>query len=103
MLQRRCVPEFNRNAFKIQSPAYVGCAHQVKRRMLDHDPDLDSLAGSSNMPKLTIACIRYMGLKPVVHTTPIVMVWKDSQISLSEILVTVLAQSLASLDGFNIS
>ncbi|RYP53031.1 hypothetical protein DL769_010575 [Monosporascus sp. CRB-8-3] len=70
--------------------------------MLAHAPDLSSLASSSSMLKLMLACIRYMGLKPIVHTVPMVMVWEEEQIPLSEILVTVLAQSLATHHGLNV-
>ncbi|RYP67452.1 hypothetical protein DL771_007230 [Monosporascus sp. 5C6A] len=102
MLDRRRDAGFALDTAQAQSPVYVGCAHQVKKRMLAHDPDLGNLAGSSSMLKLSLACIRSMGLKPMVTTIPLVMVWKEDQIALSEILVTVLAQSLISLNGFNI-
>ncbi|RYP26369.1 hypothetical protein DL768_011737 [Monosporascus sp. mg162] len=102
MLTRRRDGHFDGNVHQVQSPVYIGCAHQVKKRMLAHDPDLSSLAGSSSMLKLMLACIRYMGLKPMVRSVPMVMVWKEEQIPLSEILVTVLAQSLVTHHGLNI-
>ncbi|RYO96248.1 hypothetical protein DL765_011629 [Monosporascus sp. GIB2] len=102
MLTRRRDGHFDGNVHQAQSPVYVGCAHQIKKRMLAHDPDLSSLAGSSSMLKLMLASIRYMGLKPMVHSVPMVMVWKGEQIPLSEILVTVLAQSLVTQHGLNL-
>lgn len=102
MLHRRQDENFQSNVPQKQSPVYVGCAHHVNKRSLAHDPGLGSLLGSSSMLKLMLACIRYMGLKPLVHTIPLVMVWKEEQISLSEILVTVLAQSLVTVHGLNI-
>ncbi|RYP56175.1 hypothetical protein DL769_009959 [Monosporascus sp. CRB-8-3] len=102
MLARRRDRAFDAGVFQAQSPVYVGCAHQVKKRMLAHDPDLGSLAGSSSMLKLSLACIRSMSLRPLVTSIPLVMVWEEDQIPLAEILVTVLAQSLISLHGFNI-
>ncbi|KAI0846194.1 hypothetical protein F5Y00DRAFT_254742 [Daldinia vernicosa] len=101
MLSRRVDAQFDGEAYQIACPTYVGCGHRVSSR-LQHNPDYSSMSRSPNTLKLLISCIRYLGLKPIVHTIPMVMVWEEVQIPLAEMLVTVLAQSLITINGLNI-
>ncbi|KAH9907085.1 hypothetical protein F4778DRAFT_613623 [Xylariomycetidae sp. FL2044] len=101
-LRNRLSADYDQEVYQLTAPAYVGCSHRVKKRAIHHDPDYGNLSGSSSMLKLLLCCIGEMGLRPQVHTIPIVMVWEENQIQLSEILVHVLAQSLVSLNGLNI-
>ncbi|KAI2784201.1 hypothetical protein F4815DRAFT_491281 [Daldinia loculata] len=102
MLGRRANPDFDGDVPQLSSPVYIGCGMGVPKRMIQHDPDFNSLETSSHVLRLLISCIRYSGLKVLVHGVPVVMVWDESQISLAEVLVTVLAQSLISLNGLNV-
>ncbi|KAI1656302.1 hypothetical protein F4813DRAFT_397700, partial [Daldinia decipiens] len=102
MLGRRVNPDFDGNVRQLSSPVYIGCGMGVPKRMLQHDPDFNSLDTSSHALRLLISCARYSGLNVLVHGVPIVMVWEETQISLAEVLVTVLAQSLISLNGLNV-
>ncbi|KAI1411324.1 hypothetical protein F5Y13DRAFT_191262 [Hypoxylon sp. FL1857] len=102
MLGRRVDTDVDGGVHQLSSPVYVGCSHSVKKRMVSHDPEAGDMKSSSNVLRLLVSCIRYLGLKVIVHTIPICMVWEESQIPLSEILVTVLAQSLISMNGLNV-
>ncbi|KAI1134686.1 hypothetical protein F5Y05DRAFT_416840 [Hypoxylon sp. FL0543] len=102
MLKRRVNMNVDGGAYQISSPAYVGCSHAVLKRMVTHNAEFSNLKSSSNVLKLLVACIRYIGLTPIVHTIPICMVWEEAQIPLSEMLATVLAQSLISDNGLNV-
>ncbi|KAF3063587.1 hypothetical protein GL218_01145 [Daldinia childiae] len=103
MLGRRVDARFDGEVHQISCPAYVGYDHRVPSKMQQHNPDYSSMAQSSNTLKLLISCIRYMGLNPIVHTVPMVMVWEESDVPLAEILVTVLAQSLVTINGLNVA
>ncbi|KAI1410070.1 hypothetical protein F5Y13DRAFT_202695 [Hypoxylon sp. FL1857] len=102
MLRRRVNPNFDPDVPQLSSPAYVGCSHMVSKRMINHNPDFSNLLSSSNVWRLLIECIRHIGLRAIVHTIPIIMVWEKPQIRLSEVLVTVLSQSLISQNGLNV-
>ncbi|KAI1480863.1 hypothetical protein F4774DRAFT_424774 [Daldinia eschscholtzii] len=102
MLGRRVNPALDGKVFQLSSPVYVGCGTVLTRRMIQHNPSYHNMVTSSNALKLLISCIRYMGLKPIVHEIPVVMVWEPKQVQLAEILVTVLSQSLISLSGLNV-
>ncbi|KAI1774831.1 hypothetical protein F4818DRAFT_416865 [Hypoxylon cercidicola] len=102
MLRKRINEDFDENVYQTSSPGYVGCGRRMPRRLLLHDPDYGDMSQSSTVLKLLVACIRYMGLKPTVHTVPIMRVWEQAQIGLSEVLVTVLAQSLITIGGLNV-
>ncbi|KAH9907086.1 hypothetical protein F4778DRAFT_613667 [Xylariomycetidae sp. FL2044] len=93
----------NDDEYQLTCPQYIGCSHRVKKRVMDHDSLYSSgLNHSSSMLKLLLACLMQMELKPKVAGIPVVMVWDESQIHLSEILVHVLTMSLVSLKGLNI-
>ncbi|KAI0852148.1 hypothetical protein F5Y00DRAFT_251533 [Daldinia vernicosa] len=102
MLGRRVNPDFDGDVPQISSPVYIGCGMGVPKRMIQHDPNFNSLDTSSHVLRLLISCIRYSGLKVFVHGVPVIMVWDEPQISLAEVLGTVLAQSLISLNGLNV-
>ncbi|OTA96353.1 hypothetical protein M434DRAFT_9022 [Hypoxylon sp. CO27-5] len=102
MLRRRVNPNFDPDVPQVSSPAYADCSHNVSQAMPNHDPDNSSLLSSSNVWRLLILCIQYIGLRVIVRTVPIIMVWEESQIQLSEVLVTVLSQSLITQNGLNV-
>ncbi|KAI2779028.1 hypothetical protein F4815DRAFT_475894 [Daldinia loculata] len=103
MLGRRMDASFDGEVHQLSCPVYVGCGRRVPSRLLQHNPDYSNMSRSSNTLKLLVSCIRYIGLKPIVHTIPMVMVWEESQIPLAEMLVTVLAQSLVTINGLNVA
>ncbi|KAI1808774.1 hypothetical protein F4811DRAFT_558879 [Daldinia bambusicola] len=102
MLRRRVNPALDGQAPQLSSPVYIGCGMGVASRMIQHDPDFHSMDTSSHVLRLLISCIRYSDLKLLVHGVPIIMVWDVSQIASAEVLVTVLAQSLISMNGLNV-
>ncbi|KAI2620873.1 hypothetical protein GGS26DRAFT_594563 [Hypomontagnella submonticulosa] len=102
MLSRRLNDNFNADIYQLSSPVYIGCTYKVAARMPMHNPDSSNMSLSSSTLKLLIACARREGIQVLVHTIPIVLVWHEDQVRLSEILVTVLAQSLLTMNGLNI-
>ncbi|KAI0376930.1 hypothetical protein F5Y04DRAFT_292367 [Hypomontagnella monticulosa] len=102
MLRRRCRVGIDPGTYQISSPVYIGCIQKVPTRIIEHNPDFCTAGKSSKVLKLLVGCIRHMRLRPNVHTIPVVMVWEANQIALAEILVTILAQSLISLNGLNV-
>ncbi|KAI6083293.1 hypothetical protein F4821DRAFT_271847 [Hypoxylon rubiginosum] len=102
MLGRRVNESFDEDTYQISSPVYTGCGRRMPKRLLGHDPDYSNLKSSSHVLRLLQSCIRYMGLKPLIHSIPIIEVWEQRLIGLSEVLVTVLAQSLITIDGLNV-
>ncbi|OTB11960.1 hypothetical protein K445DRAFT_15337 [Daldinia sp. EC12] len=103
MLGKRLDARFSGEIHQKSRPPYVGCGHRVPTRLLQRDPNYSSMGSSSNVLKLLISCIRRIGLKPIVHTIPMIMVWEEFQIPLAEMLVTVLGQSLISINGLNVA
>ncbi|OTB02813.1 hypothetical protein M426DRAFT_322405 [Hypoxylon sp. CI-4A] len=102
MLQRRIDLGFDDTVPQKISPVYVGCSHKMIKRLPGHDPDLSSMETSSNALSLLLACIKHIGLIPMAIGLPVVPAWEEPQIPLAEMLVTVLAQSLVSLNGLNV-
>ncbi|OTB02822.1 hypothetical protein M426DRAFT_264042 [Hypoxylon sp. CI-4A] len=63
----------------------------LSRRLEVADPDA-----------IQSTCPAYIGLTPKVIVIPVLKAWEESHIPYSEILVTVLAQSLVSANGLNV-
>ncbi|KAI0109723.1 hypothetical protein F4814DRAFT_376932 [Daldinia grandis] len=103
MFGRRVDAQFDEEVHQISCPVHVGCGRRVPSRLLQHNPDHSSMSQSSNTLKLLVSCILHIGLQPVVHTVPMVMVWEEFQVPLAEMLVTVLAQSLVTIHGLNVA
>ncbi|KAI4858836.1 hypothetical protein F4820DRAFT_467785 [Hypoxylon rubiginosum] len=102
MLRRRVDRRFDENTPQTSSPAYTGCGRKMPRRMLGHDPDYGNFASTSTTLRILQSCIRHIGLMPLVTAVPVVVVWEQRHIGLSEELVTVLTRSMIGMDGFNV-
>ncbi|KAI0168934.1 hypothetical protein GGR52DRAFT_552863 [Hypoxylon sp. FL1284] len=102
MLRRRVDARFDEDTYQTSSPSYVGCAHGLPVLSAMYDPDCGGPTSSSQVLRLLLACIRHVGLEPLVHRAPMAMVWEEEMIGPAEVLVTVLSQSLITLDGLNV-
>ncbi|KAK3485756.1 uncharacterized protein B0T23DRAFT_326052 [Neurospora hispaniola] len=87
-----------------QGPLYVGCtAGQMSERMKQHhyEPSMPALPMKNMFLALTMGALLQIGLKPYTVGVPILPVWVGEHLPLAERLVTMLASSLISQDGFN--
>ncbi|KAI0879774.1 uncharacterized protein GGS22DRAFT_182821 [Annulohypoxylon maeteangense] len=87
--------------YQCSSPSYVGCSQKMGSRMPSHNPDGRTLASPSALHRILTSCIRHIGLEVSVKIIPILPVWEPGQIQLSEVLLTVLAQSMVTVHGLN--
>ncbi|TRX88795.1 hypothetical protein FHL15_010365 [Xylaria flabelliformis] len=89
------------NAHPIQGMSYVGCAiKDIRDRSASHHHH-STYEQSNYTWWLTMSCIKDMGLLPFVRISHAIRTWEPEQLPLSEILVTVLAQSMIEECGFN--
>jgi hypothetical protein len=83
----------------------VGCngaaGTNIEDRVKAHDQK-SGLVNTTRTWALTLCLLSYMELAPVVTTVAVLPTWERGQLPMSERLVTALAQSLVTQDGFNI-
>ena len=89
----------------IQSPLMVGCngasKKLIKDRVAAHYPK-NGLTATTHTWAITLCLLGHMGRKPIVTTVAVLPTWERNDLPLSERLVTALAQSLVTQDGFNV-
>ncbi|KAK8127157.1 uncharacterized protein PG998_002916 [Apiospora kogelbergensis] len=104
MLRRRLLSSSDAHADErlIASPVYVGCGKAMETRVIEHDPRSTGGGGSSKILRLTQACMACCGFSPDTVPVGVVRAWEPGHVALSEMLVTVLADSLVSRAGFNV-
>jgi hypothetical protein len=85
-----------------QCPLMVGCSQNaVGKRCYSHTPP-SGMSGTTATWGLTLCLIKAMGLTPEVRTLTVLTTVEKEELPAAERLVTALAQSLVSQDGFNI-
>lgn len=92
------------SAYMHQGPLYVGCtAGKMSERIKQHhyEPSMSALPMKNMFLALTMGALLQIGLKPYTVGVPILPVWVGEHLPLAERLVTMLASSLISQDGFN--
>ncbi|KAI0879085.1 hypothetical protein GGS24DRAFT_440675 [Hypoxylon argillaceum] len=110
MLQSRCAvarggSDADREAWQISLPSMVGCADNINERAVAHHPNparSDSLVYTTYTFGLVLCVLKEMDLTPEVTTVPVLRVWDYGQLRAAEMLVTLLASSLISQDGYNV-
>ena len=94
-----------------QSPQYVGCATNVNKQLAEHEPIPGNLkrSMSGKMLGLVLSIINTLEdlngekITPEIVGLPVVPTWCDSHLVHSERLVTLLASSLVTQGGLNIT
>ncbi|KAI2780509.1 hypothetical protein F4815DRAFT_469362 [Daldinia loculata] len=103
MLEKRLLPDVDEEVHQMQSPLMVGNAGHMNRRAESHVP---SPFLQDNTPKvwgLLLSCLSVMGVSPRVRYATLFRAWQDKeQVNLAEVLGTILAGSLISMDGCNV-
>ncbi|TPX11315.1 uncharacterized protein E0L32_001133 [Thyridium curvatum] len=90
------------NVWQTQSPLMVGCTSKtIGLRGREHDP-AQGLGNTTYTWALTLCLIKRMGLVPSVTVRPVIRIWEREQLWRSKMLVTMLAQSLVTQQGFNV-
>ncbi|KAK6859483.1 hypothetical protein PG995_003119 [Apiospora arundinis] len=94
----------SRTTIHIQSPLMVGCSKLLRDRMPHHTgADGSSLRSTTYTWGLTLCCIQAcLQLTPRPVVQPVVHVWRNEHLPISEVLVTALAGSYCFQDGFNV-
>jgi hypothetical protein len=105
MFRRRASAAAGSDKPQIQSPLMVGCNGAVNTVIEDRVKAHDQRSGLAHTTRtwaLTLCLMSFVGLVPVVTSVAVLPTWERKQLPLSERLVTALAQSLVTQDGFNI-
>ncbi|KAI6364034.1 hypothetical protein MCOR31_007595 [Pyricularia oryzae] len=87
-----------------QSPLYVGCSSKAMcDRYKQHIPTnlAGDLNGSAKTWGFTICLLRTLGFSLDIHATPVLCIYKESQLDASEKLVTALCRSFCYQNGYN--
>ncbi|KAF4636373.1 hypothetical protein G7Y89_g1713 [Cudoniella acicularis] len=85
---------------QLQSLTQVGCSNTLNTRMGQYQPR----TGMKSTPKtwqLVLGCLAVLGIDVEIVGLPILKIWKEEHLELSEILVTSLAGSLIEQYGIN--
>jgi hypothetical protein len=105
MFRRRMGTVPDMTEYHIQSPLMVGCNGAAKTliedRVAAHYPQ-SGLVATTRTWALTLCLLSYMGITPVVTTVAVLPTWETKHLPVSERIVTALAQSLVTQDGFNV-
>ncbi|XWW93189.1 hypothetical protein V2A60_001119 [Cordyceps javanica] len=87
------------NSVQMQSPLYIGCSNKVSERIKSYDPPrfdrINKLLG------LTLNLLSHMGLQSRAIARSVMPIWDHRHLDQAERLVTTLASSLVSQEGFN--
>ncbi|KAI1458661.1 hypothetical protein F4805DRAFT_121688 [Annulohypoxylon moriforme] len=102
MLERRHLHDLDPTEPCKQSVNMVGNAGDIERRTQAHRLITSNLRNSAATWGVLIYCLKYAGLEPEETIIPVCKTWELKQINMAEILVTVLAGSLISVDGLNV-
>ncbi|KAI4865166.1 hypothetical protein F4820DRAFT_458345 [Hypoxylon rubiginosum] len=101
MLEKRCLPNVDEEVYQMQSPMMVGNAGNIAKRVQDHMPGT-SLNNTAKLWGLLLSCLSMMDLEYEVRSATLFSAWEDAeQVNHAEILGTVLAGSMLSMDGCN--
>jgi hypothetical protein len=89
--------------YQLQSPLMVGCSgSSMKKRVESHDP-LRALTSTTYTWALTARCIQeVMGLEVGYTCIPVIPVYEEGKLSMSEQLLTTLARSFTTQHGYNV-
>ncbi|KAL0471301.1 hypothetical protein QR685DRAFT_542636 [Neurospora intermedia] len=88
----------------IQSPLYVGCSNNLKQRVDAYVPktgNKSTFAKANDFYALTMSLLKMQGFNPIQRVVCAIRTWKQSQLSLAEMLVGALANCYVTQDGFN--
>ncbi|KAI3321288.1 hypothetical protein HD806DRAFT_546681 [Xylariaceae sp. AK1471] len=110
MLQRRCIvcrdqENDDGEAWQVSLPSMVGCADNISERIPAHHPDStnkSSMSYTTYTFALVTCALMELGLKPEVTTVPVLRIYDAGQLPAAEMLVTLLASSLVTQDGYNV-
>ncbi|OTB08557.1 hypothetical protein M426DRAFT_19214 [Hypoxylon sp. CI-4A] len=105
MLEKRILPNVDEDVWQMQSPLLVGNAGNIASRAIDHIPKSSNstLPSSAHVWRLLISCLRVMGIKFDTQYAPLFRAWAGAdQVNGAEVLGTILAGSLISVDGCNV-
>ncbi|TQV95958.1 hypothetical protein IF1G_05787 [Cordyceps javanica] len=87
------------DSVQMQSPLYIGCSDQVVERIKSYDPPkfdrINKLLG------LTLNLLSYMEIPSRAIARSVMPIWDHRHLNQAERLVTTLASSLVSQEGFN--
>ncbi|KAK3984212.1 hypothetical protein QBC44DRAFT_388997 [Cladorrhinum sp. PSN332] len=102
-------PDIQKDVYQKQSPIYVGCTNQkLHERMRDHLINVEgrenNLRSTNSLLGLTLSVIKQvLGLTPETIGIPVTIVWNTSHLGCAQSLGIILASSLYTHGGFNIS
>jgi hypothetical protein len=100
-LERRMDPALDPP--QIQSPLMVGCTRTtMKKRTAQHRPQ-SSLHQTTNTWALMLSVLQHCGYAPIVQAVPVIANPHTEGFKLCERLVTALARSMVTQDGFNVT
>ncbi|KAL8372534.1 hypothetical protein RB595_002051 [Gaeumannomyces hyphopodioides] len=85
-----------------QCPIYVGCSSGPMKESYEMHQNLEDKSLQMNkLLGVLVCCMKMESLHPKVLAMPVVPVFEQMDLPLSEILVTGLARSMCVMDGFN--
>ncbi|GJC86723.1 hypothetical protein ColLi_09561 [Colletotrichum liriopes] len=94
-------PDATGDVYHEQAPIYVGCSDRMDGRLPHHSPK-STLSDTGMGLGLLLSILKYREISVDVVAIPVVWAWEDEMLPLSEVLVTLLAQSLADQGGLNV-
>ena len=95
----------SRDTRTLQSPIYVGCSSNIRRRLESYRPsrhNKSTFHGVNHLYGLTMSILAFMNLKPRHHGIAVIRTWQRDQMPIAERLVCALAGANAVQGGFNI-
>ncbi|KAI1651649.1 uncharacterized protein F4817DRAFT_137408 [Daldinia loculata] len=103
MLEKRLLPDVDEEIYQMQSPLMVGNAGYINQRAECHLPSPHIHDKTPKLWGLLLSCLYVMGFKLRVRYATLFRAWQDKeQVNLAEVLGTILAGSLISMDGCNV-
>ncbi|KAI3319418.1 hypothetical protein HD806DRAFT_508959 [Xylariaceae sp. AK1471] len=100
-LQKRNHPDWDDDDDCFQSPLMVGNSNDTERREQSHCT-ISSLSHSAKTWGLLLSSLKHLGLEAEETFVPVCKAWEVEHINLAEILLTIIAGSLVSIDGLNV-
>ncbi|GJC82392.1 hypothetical protein ColLi_05230 [Colletotrichum liriopes] len=94
-------PDVTGTVWQEQAPIYVGCSNAMEACLPQHRPE-NGLSRTSKAPGLLLSLLKKRGHDVRVVAVPVVKTWTDDMLPCSEVVVTLLAQSLTEQGGLNV-
>jgi hypothetical protein len=92
-------------AWQVSLPSMIGCSDNIHQRIPAYHPDpakVCFLSYTTYTFGLVLCAVMELGLTPEVTTVPVLRIWDIGQLPAAEMLITLLASSLVSQDGYNV-